>query len=418
MVLTVPVFPVKHKRSLPPPTRTLKSGKPRPPKRPFLDLGEEEAKREEQRRKLEKQEEEKEKQLAEGERKEDNEEELVKGPSNPTIPQLLTSTFTHNSIPSYKDAVMIRDLSLTSLLLMPRPLLVPDFPDTPWQSTVSHSVVPRRQSTPSQSVGPRPPMHPRGPRRPWELRRPRRGPSEPSSTVTEPDSDPDDSDSDELPESPAPPYAEKRGRLDNPGLQDVTPRPIPKRVDEIHRLFARRAQTRRPAGRDPVVFPAYRPRRLYEMVHDPFFYQSKKTGNFKTGHDMSLKGRGSVGVGREISVSKHRWVQHKGYRAVTKWTQKDREDCLEDDCQHVIDVKRGPRPLKEYLWMDSSEKPLGRQVEVSTERGAEHRLEVWVPVVTRRLMEAMVALWTFLVWDLALGRGAETPGSSLALRLC
>jgi len=117
-------------------------------------------------------------------------------------------------------------------------------------------------------------------------------------------------------------------------------------------------------------------------------------------------------------VSKYRWVQHKVHRAVIKWTQKDREGCLEDDCQRVIDVKRGLRPLKEYLWMDSSEKPRGRQVEVSTERGAEHRFEVWVPVVARRLMEAMVAPRKFLVWDLALGRGAETSGSSPALRLC
>jgi hypothetical protein len=442
---------------------TLKSGKPRPQKRPYLDPGEDEAKREEHRRKLEKWEEEKEKQLAEGEKEEDDEEEEpVKNPSNPTSPQLPPSTYTHNSIPTYKDAVelkpqptppalpphkvMIRDLSLSSLPIMPRPLLVPDFPDTPWLSTAGHSVVPRRPSTPSQSVGPRPPMHSLGRWTPQEPQRPRRVPSEPSSTVTEPDStdsdsDPDDKDEveDELSESLAPPYAEKvspkirpqarttfilRGRYIYREDDQTTPAyktslPVQSQSAATKSIDFLRVEPKPVVLPDktPAVFPAYRPRRLYKMERTPFFYQSRKTGIFKTGYNMSLKGRGSAGVGRKISVSKRRWAQRKGYRAVTKWTQKDWEDSLDDACQRVINVKRGLRPLNEYLWMDSSETPLGKQVEVSTERGAEHRFEVWVPVVTRRLMEAMVALWTFLVWDLALGRGAETPGSP-ALRLC
>lgn len=418
---------------------TLKSGKPRPPKVPLLDLGKEDLKRKEER-KLERGGEEKEQQLAEGETKEEDDEELaaVNAPSGPP------STYIPNAIPTYNDAmelkphvpppaltpreVMIKDLPLPSLLTMPKPLLLPlwNLAETSGQSTPSHEVVPRFpklqlgqlrrrlsgwRSTPSPSAGAQPPMPP---------------PSEPSSDMTEPDWDESD------PDDEAPPYTiasndeiqpqarttfTLRGRYVYRDGDQTTPvyqtsLPVQRQSPSTRYIDFSRVEFKPVTLPDetPVVFPAYRPRRLYEMERSPFFYQSKKTGGFKTGYNMSLKGRGSVGVGREIAVSKHWGVQHKGYRAETKWTEKDLEDCDSED--GAIEIQRGLRALKEFLWTDSGEKVLGRQVEVSTSRGAEHKFEMLAPVVTRRFMEAMVALWTSLVWDQELERGTKKHRSS------
>lgn len=431
---------------------TLKSGKPRPPKISYLDLVKEEMKRQEGRRfenEVEEnehqpaEEEENENQLAEEEENEHEEEEqeveVDTGPSSST------GHYIHNAIPTYNDAMeskpqlpppalppreaMIKDLPLPTLLTMPKPLLLPlrNLADPPGQqSTSGHEVVPRFprlqlgqirrcisgwRSTTSPSVGPQPPNP---------------TPSESSSDVTEPDwgeSDPDDD---------VPPYTTEsndeiqpqarttftlRGRYVYRDGDQTTPvyqtsLPVQRQSPSTKSIDFSRVEFKPVTLPDetPVVFPAYRPRRLYEMERSPFFYQSKKTGGFKTGYNISLKGRGSVGVGREIAVSKNRGVQHKGYRAETKWTEKDLKDCDAED--GLIEVRRGLKELKEFLWTDSSEKVLGRQVKVSTERGAEHQFEMLVPVVTRRFMEALVALWTSLVWDQELDKGVETPASS------
>lgn len=441
---------------------TLKSGKPRPPKNTRYDLVKE-MRREESRLEKEREgtrhehqlaeeegnehplaEEEEEEEEEENEEDEDEEElEVDTGPSTSR------GRYIHNAIPTYNDAMeskpqlppstlpsredMINDLPLPSLLTMPKPLLLPlrALVEPSWQQWTSDlDVVPRFpklqlgqirrrisgwRSNPRQSAGPEPPISPT---------------SESSSDAMDPDWEESDPDDDYVPlyttesNDEIQPQARTtftlRGRYvyrDSDQTRPVyqTSLPVQRQCPSTKSIDFSRVEFKPVTLPDetPAVFPTYRPRRLYEMERSPFFYQSKKTGAFKTGYNMSLKGRGSVGVGREIAVSKNDGVQHKGYRAETKWTPKDLEDC--DAEEGSIEVQRGLKELKEFLWTDSSEKVLGRQVKVPTSRGAEHKFEMLAPLVTRRFMEAMVALWTSLVWDLELDRGHETHASSSEL---
>ncbi|KAK1829716.1 hypothetical protein QBC39DRAFT_412631 [Podospora conica] len=139
--------------------------------------------------------------------------------------------------------------------------------------------------------------------------------------------------------------------------------------------------------------PDLRAKCVYEMARKPFFYQSAKTGLCKTGHEMSLKGRGSAGLGREISVFRRKGIQGKGYRAVIKWNDHDDED--EDG---VLLIKRGLKPIKEFFWTDSRLNRLGRQALGLTGEGSDYQLQL-VTAETRRVVESRVAVWMMLVWD-------------------